>query len=111
MKGAGGGRQWWQRWQGKLWTWDAQQGWQECVDPGNERLRTEGGGAGSAGVPTADPDAMMEVEDLRTKQAWTDFMGAVRDAIAGEPRHALAQHITQACQPKNNQVLQVFQEA
>ena len=56
--------------------------------------------AGSAGVPTADPDAMMEVEDLRTKQAWADFMGVVRDAIAGEPRHALAQHITQACQPK-----------
>ena len=54
---------------------------------------------------------MTEVEDLRTKQAWTDFVGVVRDAIAGEPRHALAQHTTEAYQPKNNQVLQVFQEA
>ena len=91
----------WQWWQGNWWTGNAQQGWQQWV----------GGGAGSAGVPTADPDAMMEVEDLRTKQAWTDFMGAVRDAIAGEPRHALSQHIAQARQLKNNQVLQVFQEA
>ena len=54
---------------------------------------------------------MTEVEDLRTKQPWTDFVGVVHDAIAGEPRHALAQHVTQACQPKHNQVLQVFQEA
>ena len=42
---------------------------------------------------------MMEVEDLRTKQAWADCMGVVFVAIAGEPRHALAQHFTQAYQP------------
>ena len=75
MKGAGGGDQYWEWWDGKWWTWDQQQGWR--VDPGNERGGSAdqtgsagvpaavpaGAGAvdpaGSAGVPTADPDAMI----------------------------------------------------
>ena len=57
------------------------------------------GGAGSAGVFTTVPDAMMEVSDLRRKQAWTDFVGAVRVAINGEPRRALAQHVTRVAGP------------
>ena len=46
---------------------------------------------------------MREVEDLRTKQTWTDFNALVLRAIKGEPRHALSQHVTQACQPKKEQ--------
>ena len=42
---------------------------------------------------------MMEIEDLRTKEAWVDFVGSVRDAIQGQPRHALAQHTTDSNQP------------
>jgi hypothetical protein len=88
-----------------------------------------GGGVGSAGVPTADSDmmeiedvmmeieearrknfnAMMEIEDLRTKQEWADFVGTVRHAINGGPRAALAQH-TRTTQTatglENNLVLQ-----
>ena len=42
----------------------------------------------------------MEVEDLRTKQAWTDFVKLVHAAINGAVRPALSQHVTQACQPR-----------
>ena len=31
---------------------------------------------------------MMEIEDLRKRPAWADFVGAVRDAIQGQLRHA-----------------------
>ena len=52
-----------------------------------------------AGLPAAGADAMMEVKDLRTKRAWTNFKEYVRNAINGGVRPALSQHFTQACQP------------
>ena len=56
----------------------------------------------ASGVTSILP-AMKEVEDLRTKPAWTDFVKDVRAAIKGGVRQALAQHTTTACQPKKAQ--------
>ena len=59
-----------------------------------------GAGTGPSGVSTGGSyDAMKEIEDLRTFQVWAEFVGKVREAITGAPRHALAQHITTSNQP------------
>ena len=65
----------------------------------NPNLGSRNGGP--AGVPAADPDdnGNKEIEDLRTKAAWAEFVDSVSNALNGAPRHALAQHITDSNQP------------
>ena len=76
----------------------AQSSWRTSSLGGDE---SAGAGAGPPGVSTGGPDdAMNEIEDLRTFQVWAEFVGKVREAIRGAPRHALAQHITTSKQPQ-----------